>query len=60
MHAYRLDLRLRAAMERIGDASADLSRLSLELGFSSHSHFTSVFRTRFGMTPSACRRSLTH
>ena len=59
LHAYRLDLRLRAAMECLADSPADLSKIALQLGFSSHSHFTSVFRARFGMTPSDCRRSLT-
>ncbi len=59
MHAYRLDLRLRAAMEWLADSPSDLSRLALELGFSSHSHFTSVFRARFGITPSVCRLALT-
>ena len=58
MHAYRLDLRVRAAMERIADERTDLSRLALELGFSSHSHFTSVFRARAGMTPRDCRQLL--
>ena len=60
LHAYRLDLRVRNAMERLADARTDISRVALELGFSSHSHFTSVFRTRVGMTPGDCRRTLTH
>lgn len=60
MHAYRLDLRVRAAIERIADERTDLSRLALELGFSSHSHLTSVFRARSGMTPRACRQLLMH
>ena len=58
LHAYRLDLRLRAAMERLAESRADLSPLALELGFSSVSHFTSVCRARYGMTPSVCRRAL--
>jgi AraC family transcriptional regulator len=60
LHAYRLDLRVRTAMEYLSDARTDISRVALELGFSSHSHFTSAFRARVGMTPADCRRTLTH
>lgn len=58
LHAYRLDLRLRIAIERLADPQVDLSRLAMELGSSSHSHFTAVLRTRYGMTPTDCRRAL--
>lgn len=50
--AFRHSLRLRMALERLHDA-VDLTDLSLELGYSSHSHFTSFFRRQFGVTPSA-------
>ena len=60
LHAYRLDLRVRTALELLSTERADLSRIALELGFSSHSHFTAVFRARVGMTPGDCRRTLTH
>jgi AraC-like DNA-binding protein len=30
----------------------DLTALALDLGFSSHSHFSAVFRRTFGLTPS--------
>ncbi|MGH7710587.1 MAG: helix-turn-helix domain-containing protein [Gemmatimonadaceae bacterium] len=59
LHAYRLDLRCRVALERLADPQADISRLALELGFSSHSHFTATMRRRFGATPSVLRRSMT-
>ena len=58
LHAFRLDLRLRLALERLEDPGADLSRLAFELGFSSHSHFTSAMRARLGRTPSALRHTL--
>ena len=58
LHAYRLDLRLRTALERLADPRVNLSLLALELGFSSHSHFAAVLRTRYGMTPTQCGRSL--
>jgi AraC-like DNA-binding protein len=32
-----------------------LTRLALDLGYSSHSHFTASFRRAFGLTPSAAR-----
>ncbi|HEX9892483.1 MAG TPA: AraC family transcriptional regulator [Gemmatimonadales bacterium] len=57
LHAYRLDLRLRLALERLADRVTDLSRLAFDLGFSSHSHFTHTFRTRLGFPPSAFRPS---
>jgi len=58
LHAYRLDLRLRAAMERLADPRVSLSRLATELGFSSHSHFSAVLRRRYGMTPTCCAWTL--
>ena len=56
LHAYRTQLRLRAALERIGERGADLTDIALDLGFSSHSHFTESFRRTFGRTPSSVRR----
>jgi AraC-like DNA-binding protein len=54
IHAYRTQLRLRSALERVEGAS-DLSAVAFELGFSSHSHFTASFRRAFGVTPSGAR-----
>jgi AraC-like DNA-binding protein len=58
MHRYRNQLRLRVALERLGDPRIDLSRLALDLGFSSHSHFTETFRRSFGRTPSDFRKTV--
>jgi AraC family transcriptional regulator len=58
LHAYRNQLRLRSALERLAVREADLTSIALDLGFSSHSHFTEVFRRTFGRTPSAVRRGL--
>ena len=55
LHAYRNQLRLRSALERLREPLVDLTSLALELGFSSHSHFTETFRRSFGKTPSAVR-----
>jgi AraC family transcriptional regulator len=53
--AYRQALRLRLALERLPARDGDLSTLALELGFSSHSHFTSSFTREYGVPPSAVR-----
>ena len=58
LHAYRNQLRLRAALERLTEPGVDLIDIALDLGFSSHSHFTETFRRSFGKTPSAVRESL--
>jgi AraC-like DNA-binding protein len=55
LHAYRNQLRLRAALDRLNERNVDLIDIALDLGFSSHSHFTETFRRIFGMTPSAVR-----
>jgi AraC-like DNA-binding protein len=52
---YRQALRLRAALERLPGNDRDLSMLALELGFSSHSHFTASFTREFGVPPSALK-----
>jgi AraC family transcriptional regulator len=56
LHAYRNQLRLRSALELLESAAADLTQLALDLGYSSHSHFTSSFRFLFGVPPSAIRQ----
>ena len=53
---YVHGLRMRTASERLmTDPRADLSRLALELGYCSASHFTDRFRATFGRPPSAIR-----
>jgi AraC-like DNA-binding protein len=58
IHAYRLDLRLQLALERLERSTDDLTGVALELGFDSHSHFTLRFRERFGASPSRVRGDL--
>jgi AraC family transcriptional regulator len=55
LHAYRNHLRLCAALDRLADPRRDLAALALDLGYSSHSHFTTAFRRAFGCPPSAVR-----
>lgn len=59
IHRYLTLLRLRAALEAVADPRTDLTKIALDLGFSSHSHFTDVFRREFGETPSAIRQRST-
>ena len=58
LHAYRNQLRLRASLERLHEPGVDLIDIALDLGFSSHSHFTETFRRSFGKTPSVVRETL--
>jgi AraC-like DNA-binding protein len=51
---YVTQLRLARALVELPGAD-DLTALALELGFSSHSHFTLAFRRTYGCTPSAFR-----
>lgn len=55
LHALRDQLRLRAALEALGAGCSDLTGLALELGYSSHSHFSQRFRAVFGRPPSRIR-----
>jgi AraC-like DNA-binding protein len=52
LYRYQLRSRLAHALELL-DRCNDLTALGLELGFSSHSHFSSAFRQVYGRTPSA-------
>jgi len=58
VHRYQTLLRMEAALSRLRNGGDDLTDLALALGFSSHSHFTSVFHRHMGMTPSAARSVL--
>jgi AraC-like DNA-binding protein len=51
--AYLHDLRLRTAVDRIGEEP--LSRIAADLGYCSASHFTDRFRATFGVPPSQLR-----
>jgi AraC family transcriptional regulator len=56
LYQYQLRLRLARALDLLGQFD-DLTALSFELGFSSHSHFTAAFQRMYGRTPSEFRRS---
>jgi AraC-like DNA-binding protein len=55
IHRYLTHVRLHRAIDRLADGCADLSALALELGFTSHSHFTYHFRRSLGVTPRGVR-----
>jgi AraC-like DNA-binding protein len=57
IHAFRVELRLRRSLELLAGSDRDLSAVALDLGFGSHSHFTSAFRAAYGLTPSELRRT---
>lgn len=57
LHAYRDEMRLRRALGRLA-AGEEITGVALDLGYSSHSHFTAAFRRRFGLSPSSTRRHL--
>jgi len=54
---YLTMLRLRESLELLRDPSRSVTSIAYDLGFSSHSHFTSTFRRQFGTTPSVARLS---
>jgi AraC family transcriptional regulator len=55
LYRYQLRLRLARALSLLNQ-SDDLTELSLDLGFSSHSHFSAAFRETYGLSPSEFRR----
>jgi AraC family transcriptional regulator len=56
LYRYQLRLRLARALDLLGQYD-DLTALSLDLGFSSHSHFSASFREVYGRSPSAFRHA---
>jgi AraC-like DNA-binding protein len=56
LYRYQLRLRLARALDLLGQYE-DLTALGLDLGFSSHSHFSASFKQAFGQTPAEFQRS---
>jgi AraC family transcriptional regulator len=59
LYRYQLRLRLARALDLLAQYD-DLTTLSLDLGFSSHSHFSAAFRVAYGRSPSEFRQSALH
>jgi AraC-like DNA-binding protein len=57
LYRYQLRLRLARALDLLGRYD-DLTALGLDLGFSSHSHFSAAFRQAYGRTPAEFQRSV--
>jgi AraC family transcriptional regulator len=50
LYRYQLQLRLARALDLLGSCE-DLTGLALDLGFSSHSHFSAAFKKAYAKTP---------
>ncbi len=59
LYRYQLRLRLARGLDLLARYD-DLTTLALDLGFSSHSHFSSAFRRLYGYSPSEFTRSALH
>ena len=57
LYRYQLRLRLARALDLLAERD-DLTTLSLDLGFSSHSHFSAAFRQAYGRTPAEFQRTI--
>lgn len=57
LYRYQLRCRLARALDLLHEYD-DLSALALDLGFSTHSHFSSAFRQLYGRTPAELQRAL--
>jgi len=55
LHQYRRRLRIREALTDVLESGCSLTDIALDAGFSSHSHFTDIFRQEFHTTPSSVR-----
>jgi AraC-like DNA-binding protein len=55
LYRYQLRLRLARALDLLRDYE-DLAALGVDLGFSSHSHFSAAFQKMYGRTPSEFRQ----
>jgi len=56
LYRYQLRLRLARSLDLLAQYD-DLTALSLDLGFSSHSHFSAAFRSAYGRSPSEFKQS---
>jgi AraC family transcriptional regulator len=60
IHRYLNAIRLKTSLEEVANGDKDLTRIALELGYSSHSHFTQSFRRAFKLTPSEFRSAFSY
>jgi AraC-like DNA-binding protein len=55
IHQYKNELRLRKALGRVANGES-LTHIAMDLGFSSHSHFSTAFNRYFNQTPKTLRQ----
>lgn len=58
IHEHRTRIRINVAIQRLADPRLPLTDLALDLGYSSHSHFSEQFRRSVGISPSTLRAAL--
>jgi AraC family transcriptional regulator len=59
LYRYQTQLRLALALHELPETD-DLASLALNLGFSSHSQFTTAFKRMYGVSPSALKNRKAH
>lgn len=59
LNDYRLELRLRKGVALLEESGLGIGDIGVQVGFASHSHFTSAFHQHFGMNPSQFLRART-
>jgi len=59
LYRYQKQLRLARALDLLSEYD-DLTSLSLDLGFYSHSHFSTAFKQAYGRSPSSFRLAALH
>ncbi len=55
---YVIDQRLGRARHLLAETQRPIAEIAYEVGLSSQSHLTNLFRSRFGVTPAAFRRTV--
>src|SRR5262249_29448560 len=59
LSAYRNQLRVREAIDRLGGGERSLTRMAHDLGFADQAHMTRTIRREAGFAPSTLRHLLT-
>ena len=59
-YRYLITRRIERAKELLASTDKDVTEIALEVGFSSHSHFTTAFRRSVGYAPRTYRNSVRH
>jgi AraC-like DNA-binding protein len=57
IHGYQQHIRLRVSLELLRESPFELCMVAAQLGFASHSHFSTVFKRQFGISPSEFARN---